>query len=271
MLRKASYLACASLFSFLLLSCGGGSSSNSSTSNNSPTPGASAPPPASGGSGSSSGGSSGTSGGSGGGTGSAGGGSATATAHFAYVYNASGSTIDGFTVNQSNGSISPMFGSPFAAPPSGTGLAATGSYLYAAGGAPGATGVTSYSIAADGRLAPSGSIATSDTVRYNLYVHSSGRYLYAATIGGDILGFQIVAPGKLVAMSGLPGSVGPDISMTLSPDGKWAFVSYQQTSNGGAHILTYSVDSSTGKWSGPVVYSGSPVGVGNPPPVAGNQ
>ena len=59
--------------------------------------------------------------------------------------------------------------------------------------------------------------------------------------------------------------------MTLSPDGKWAFVSYQQTSNGGAHVNTYPINSSTGAWGSPIVYPNSPVGVGGPAPQVGHQ
>ena len=106
------------LFGFILCACGGGSS-NSSTSSNNPTPSASAPPPAGGGGGSSTGGSSGggsSSGGSSGGGSSSGGsgggaGSSGTTAHFLYVYNSSGKTIDGFDVNASNGGLTPMSGS----------------------------------------------------------------------------------------------------------------------------------------------------------------
>jgi 6-phosphogluconolactonase len=257
MFRTICYSACVSLLSLALAACGGGSQ-NSQTSNTNPTPPASSPSPGGGGA-------------SGSQPGSAGGGSGAPTsAHFAYVYNTAGSTITGFTVNQSTGGLTPMTGSPFAATSHGDGLAAVGGYLYAAGGSPGSTGVSSYAIGSDGRLTPASRIATSGSISYNLYAHSTGKYLYAATFQGDILGFQITAPGQLTALSGLPQSVGPDVSMTLSPDGRWAFVSHQQTSNGGAAVETYAIDASTGKWS-LVVYNGSPAKVGDSPSQLGRQ
>jgi len=204
---------------------------------------------------------------SGGGSGSSG--SAATTAHFAYVYNVSGPTIDGFNVNQSTGALTPMSGSPFAAP-NGDGLAATGGFLYAAGTEP-SPKIVSYSIASDGHLVPAQTLSIPDVIRYGLFAHSSGRYLYAATVNGDIVGYQITAPGQVIPIAGVPKSIGPNASMTLSPDGKWAFVNYQQTSGGGEHVNTYAISSNTGSWSGPVVYNGSPVGVGGVPPQVGNQ
>jgi 6-phosphogluconolactonase (cycloisomerase 2 family) len=64
--------------------------------------------------------------------------------------------------------------------------------------------------------------------------------------------------------------VGGDLEIALSPDGKWAFASHQQTSNGGSAIETYAIDPSTGKWSLDA-YPGSPMHEGGVPPQAGRQ
>ena len=267
MVRKACYVCCAFIISLAFVACG---STSSKSSSNQPSPTTGNPPGNTGGSGGgSSGGSTGGSTGSGGSSGGTGGGtsSATTTAHFAWVYNTSGSTITGFNVDQSTGALSPMSGSPFAAPQHGNGLVATGGYMYAAGGASGSTVVQSYQIGSDGHLTPAAT-TSAGSVRQNIFVHSSGKFIYAASIEGNVLGYQITAPGQLSPISGLPQSVGPDLQIALSPDGKWAFASHQQTSNGGSAIETYAIDSSTGRWSY-VVYPGSPMHVGGAPPQAG--
>lgn len=271
MLRKACYICCALLLSLAFVACG--STSSKSTSNNT-NPTSSNPPGGMGGGsssgsqpGSSSGGSSGgTSTGSGSGGGNS---SAATTAHFAWVYNTSGSTITGFNVDQNAGSLSPMSGSPFAAPPQGSGLVAAGGYMYAAGGISPSTVIQAYQIGSDGHLAPAAATPAGN-VRQNLFVHPSGKFIYAASIEGNVLGYQITAPGQLTPIAGLPQSVGPDLQIALSPDGKWAFASHQQTSNGGSAIEMYAIDSSSGKWSY-VFYPGSPVHAGGAPPQAGHR
>ncbi len=107
-----------------------------------------------------------------------------------------------------------MSGSPFAAPAQGNGLVATGGYMYAAGGVPPSTLIQAYQIGTDGHLTPTATTPAGN-VRQNLFVHSSGKFIYAASVEGNVLGYQITAPGQLAPISGLPQSVGPDLQIAL--------------------------------------------------------
>jgi 6-phosphogluconolactonase (cycloisomerase 2 family) len=176
--------------------------------------------------------------------------------------------IAGFDVNSDTGALTPMAGSPFSAPDQSMGLVATGGFLYTAGGVPGTTtNLVSYQIGPTGALTQAGSTPIAHPVRYELYAHSSGKFIYTIDNMGDVLGFQITAPGQTVPISGTPQSLNAT-DLALTPDGKWGIVSYWQTSNGGAHLYVYSINSSTGAWSGPV---GDTPGVGGNASTAGRN
>ncbi len=203
----------------VLVGCGGGTSSGSGTSGTTNNGGTNT--------GTNTGGSNGGS---------------TAATHFAYVQNGGGS-ITGFTEDGNTGALTKISGSPFSAPTHGGGEAIVGSTLYLAGGYPNET-IQSYSIGSDGKLTPLTSSTTfSEEIVFGLFAAGSN-CLFATDGGGGVWGWKVGSNGSVTPVANNLTSLGPNSAITVSPDGRYLFLSIQQFSGAGSYEgRIFSIDS----------------------------
>lgn len=167
-----------------------------------------------------------------------------------YVVSAAVNGISVFRVDASNGSLTPVPGSPFPAPSQPVRAVADpqGRFVYAALGSAGQ--VAGYTMdASTGALTPiPGSPFRAGTTTNQVAVHPSGKFLYAANENSqDIAIFTIdQSTGILTAIPGSPFKTGvSNFDITTDPAGHYAFVA----SNSAGAILVLSIDQVTGMLS----------------------
>lgn len=182
---------------------------------------------------------------------------------FLYVANSGGGNVSAFSVNLSNGSLTAVTGSPFAAK-TGPTTAATdpaGKFLFVANKTSG--DISAYTInGGTGALTVvSGSPFTAGTSPVALQVDPSGKFLYVANSGsGNISAFTINSSnGALTNVSGSPFTAGttPE-GLSVTPSGKFVYVA-----NGGSgNVSGYTLNASSGMLA---AVSGSPFAAGTKP------
>ncbi len=223
------------LFVALLMTmaaCGGSSHSNSNTGSNGggATTGSSNP---------------GNTGG--GGSGSGGGGSSSgASAHFAYVVDSAGSSISGFKQDSNTGALTPLSGTPFKGAAQSDGAAVLGNVLYVTQSLSATPGIVSFGINSDGslsRLVTTAMVSSNnEEISHGLWTAGS-QCLYGASNQGGVWGWKAGNGGTLTNVPNSAQSLGPNLSIAVSPNGKWLFATFEQISGGGTFETdTYAID-----------------------------
>jgi 6-phosphogluconolactonase (cycloisomerase 2 family) len=181
---------------------------------------------------------------------------------FVYVANSAGSTISGFSINPSTGSLSTVPGSPFAADffPRAFAIDPHSKFLYAgiASSFMGdSTKVMAFTIGVSGALtAVPGSPFTAGRNPVAPTVDSSGKFLYVGNnMDTTLSGFTIdPATGALTPMSGSPFPLtGSVLFASADVSGKFLYVA-------GGGISGFTIDAATGTLT-PI--PGSPFPAGN--------
>jgi 6-phosphogluconolactonase (cycloisomerase 2 family) len=168
-----------------------------------------------------------------------------------------GNAVSGYSIG-TDGSLTPIAGSPF---PAGTGptwisFTPNGSFAYVAD--TGQNLISAYSVNA-GVLTPlSTPTFATDEHPQDLTIDSSGTHLYAPVANGSTAGavdvFTINADGTLTAVGSVPAGVTP-VFLDIDPTASYAYVA----SKGGAEVYGYSISSSTGALT---ALAGSPFSTG---------
>jgi len=196
------------------------------------------------------------------------------TANFVYVANPGIAKVEAFSLNPSNGSLTPTPSSPFTA---GAGLAAiaidpTGRFLYTANTSDKTFGtVSAFTIDSSSgdltRINGSPYCSTPGCTGAGsgpgaLAVDPSGKFLYVSTPGSSnsIWGFTIdPANGQLAPVANSPFSLSAGtLFLIMEPSGKFFYIGNQAGSN----IAGYSYDPSTGALT---AITGSPFSTGTAP------
>ena len=167
---------------------------------------------------------------------------------FAYVANGTSNNVSAYTVNATSGTLTPVAGSPFAAGtfPSSLTVHPSGKFAYVAN--LNSNDISGYTISATtGALTPMSSTFLSGQAPTSLTVDPSGKFAYVANSNdspGTVSAYTIDATtGALTAVAGSPfPSQGNAISsVTLTPSGKFAYVTNNEGNIGG-----FSVNATTG-------------------------
>jgi 6-phosphogluconolactonase (cycloisomerase 2 family) len=164
--------------------------------------------------------------------------------NFIYVTNSGSASISGYIVNATNGTLTPMGGSPFdtGVSPRGLIVSSNGAFLYAANSS--SNTISAFKIdALTGALTSIGNF-TSGTSPRSLVVDKTGVFLYVANFSGDVTAFRISSTGTLTLLhsyfvGGNPRSVVIDLS------GKFLYVG----SDGTNQVSGFAINSSTGTLS----------------------
>ncbi|MGH8287506.1 MAG: lactonase family protein [Steroidobacteraceae bacterium] len=157
-----------------------------------------------------------------------------------------GNAVSGYSIG-TDGSLTPIPGSPFAAGTGPTWISFTpdGNFAYVAD--TGEDAISAYSVnTTTGALTPlSTPTYTTDEHPQDLTIDSSGQHLYAPVANGSTAGavqvFTINADGALTAVGSTPAGVTP-VFLDIDPTAAFAYVA----SKDGAEVYGYSISSSTG-------------------------
>jgi 6-phosphogluconolactonase len=160
-------------------------------------------------------------------------------AQFAYVANQNG-TVSAYSIG-SNGSLTPVPGSPFAAGAGAISVAVdpTGELAYVANF--GDNSVSAYSIGSNGALTPViGSPFAAGRGPNFVAVDPTGGFAYVANINGNnVSAYSIGSNGSLTPVPGSPFAAGPNPgSLVVDPTGKFIYVT-----NADNTVSAYSIGS----------------------------
>lgn len=154
---------------------------------------------------------------------------------FLYTANPTQGTIAGFAI-ASDGSLSPVPGSPFAVGTAGTSpsflaVHPSGSFLYAAD--PGNNAVLGFSIGSNGAISPiAGSPFAAGLGTAALSMTPQGSFLYASNSGDNTLsGYSISNSGALTQVSGSPFLTGGNVPGFVLATGSFVYVADQGTND----------------------------------------
>ncbi len=188
---------------------------------------------------------------------------------FIYVANVSTGTVTIYTINAVNGRLTAV-GLPVTTgggSPNGLFFHPSGNFLYVTNQT--GNSVTGFSVAADGTLtaiAGSPFSAGTATTLNGIVVDATGRFVYAASMGGTggVAGYSINSTtGALTLLPGSPfknnnGSfANTGDGITIHPNSKWLYMGL----TGVRRVAAYNIDSTTGVLTGigtPVLNSPSP-------------
>jgi 6-phosphogluconolactonase len=186
---------------------------------------------------------------------------------YLYVANALSNNISVFSIDASQGTLSPVTGSPFSInlSPKNMQLAPSGKFLYVS--APSQpTGVVAVFSVNAGALSLVGFTLTADNNPAGLAIDPSGSFLYTANATASSISIYCIVPAPCT--TGTPGPSGTlqqvpqspladtfqhPVALIVDPTGKFLYVANQGSNN----ISTYSITSGTGF---PVVITDSPFG-----------
>jgi 6-phosphogluconolactonase (cycloisomerase 2 family) len=187
---------------------------------------------------------------------------------YLYVANALSNNISVFSIDASQGTLSPVAGSPFSInlSPKNMQLAPSGKFLYVS--APSQpTGVVAVFSVNAGALSLVTFTFTADNNPAGLAIDPSGSFLYTANATASSISIYCIVPAPCTP----PGQPGPSgtlqqvpqspladtfqhpVALIVDPTGKFLYVANQGSNN----ISTYSITSGTGF---PVVITDSPFG-----------
>jgi 6-phosphogluconolactonase len=176
---------------------------------------------------------------------------------YLYVANALSNNISVFSIDASQGTLSPVTGSPFSInlSPKNMQLAPSGKFLYVS--APSQpTGVVAVFSVNAGVLSLVGFTLTADNNPSGLAIDPSGSFLYTANATASSISiYSIASTGLLtqVPQSPLGDTFQHPVALIVDPTGKFLYVANQGSNN----ISTYSITSGTGF---PVAITDSPFG-----------
>jgi 6-phosphogluconolactonase (cycloisomerase 2 family) len=157
-----------------------------------------------------------------------------------YVSSDESEAVSAYSI-AANGSLSAVPGSPFnAAVPLGFAITPDGRHLYVADYTL-SGGVSAFSIASSGSLTPlGGSPFPAEPGASHLAITPDGRYLFAASQGGDVSAYSIASDGSLTVVPGSPFPAGSEPSeLAITPDGRTLFV----TNEGSNDLSAFSIAS----------------------------
>jgi 6-phosphogluconolactonase len=187
----------------------------------------------------------------------------------AYVANNGSGNVSGFTINPTNGVLTPIPGNPVAAGPTPAQVTLTPNGKFAYVATTSATQIVGFSInPTSGALTPvTGSPFTTPFIEGQpdalAAVEPQGRFLYIASLNdGQIAGFAIDAgSGVLTPIPGSPFAAGTAAGgiPTFSPGGYFVYVTHQTTAGS---VTGFHIDQTTGALT-PI--PGSPFAAGNTP------
>ena len=169
-----------------------------------------------------------------------------------YVGNGTLGTVSGFAI-ATNGTLSPVAGSPFSAGAGATLAGITidskGQFLYAADSAN--NKIASFSVAASGTLTPvAGSPFATGTKPVSIAVDTNAAFLYSANQGSNNVSAFKIASGVLTEITGSPyavittGSVGTPAPQFLTVDVSNTFLYVANT--GSSSISAFAIKSADG-------------------------
>ena len=181
---------------------------------------------------------------------------------FAYVANGVANDISAYVIDPTNGELTDVAGSPFAA--SGTTPTAlvvdpNGAYLYGANNT--TNTVTAYAIdPTTGELTASGLGSATGSEPAAVAMDPAGHYLFVANFGDNTVSvFSVGASAALTAVTGSPFQVGEGpSSLQVDPFGNYLYVANFSS----ADISVFGIDAATGTLT---AISGSPFGAGTDP------
>jgi 6-phosphogluconolactonase (cycloisomerase 2 family) len=165
-----------------------------------------------------------------------------------FLYQPDGSSIDVYSINQSNGQLTLMPGvTP--APTVGNFSAASsdGRFLFNEGNVVGSGFVEVYGInAANGQLATATTPMATGGSGGPMAVSADNRFLYVANSAqGTVAVFSIGSNGALTLMAGSPFATDTDAGgMSLSPDGKFLYITFQTDTEN--HVKGFAVNPAAG-------------------------
>jgi probable HAF family extracellular repeat protein len=185
---------------------------------------------------------------------------------FAYVADQGSGNILGYVVNNVNGKLTPVSGSPFTTGKSGSTSVAVdpaGKFLYATNQYAGDNDISGFRIDGDsGRLTPiPGSPFASGSGPTAVAIDPSGRFAYVANLGTNNVSAYTIEEksGRLSPVTGSPFAAGTFPSaIAVDPRGKYVFVTNSMSNN----VSGYAINNSTG---GLTPLPGSPYAAQNSP------
>lgn len=194
-----------------------------------------------------------------------------ASSKFLYVTDFGNGEIEGFTINASNGVLTPIAGSPFSTGPApisgGITIDPQTRFLYL----PDSNGILGYSIdSSTGVLTPITGSPFSGSTAIDVIVDPAGKFLYASNNGdsmGTISGYAIDSTsGALTPIAGSPFATqanfpGPS-GFAFGAGGRFLYVGMAGTANANNVVTGFAVDSATGALTQIV---GSPFAAGKDP------
>jgi 6-phosphogluconolactonase (cycloisomerase 2 family) len=194
----------------------------------------------------------------------------TYTPKFAYTANDGSNNVSAFTINSSNGHLTAVSGSPFAAGSSPAWIATDpfGKFAYVAN--TGSTNLSEYTInSGTGALTQiNGSPVGTPGFPYLVTVDPSGRFAYVGN-GADISAYTInTATGALTLISGSTlSTVEAPTGAAVDPTGQFLYVTSTPDNGNNGYLSVFTIDPSTGALS---AVTGSPftTGVYSPTSVA---
>ena len=186
--------------------------------------------------------------------------SCTQTGQFAYVANRVSNSISGFAIDQANGQLVPLSGSPFGtgAGPVSIAIDPTDAFAFVANNS--AQTIASYALnATTGALTPSGSPLSAGTNAEAVAVDPTGSYVFAANAQGanQVATFIITPASGALTVSSTTAAGSLPIAATIDPSGQFLYAVNFNSNDVSAYTL-----SATGALT-PV--AGSPFAVGGQP------
>jgi 6-phosphogluconolactonase (cycloisomerase 2 family) len=167
---------------------------------------------------------------------------------FLYVANSGSNNLSVFSINATNGGLTPVANSPFSIglTPLNMLLSSSGKYLYVSAASQPFGLILTFSLNAGVPSLVSNGVTNTQGLNPNgLAINPSGSYLYAAnTSSNSIAIFSIGSSGALTLVQGSPIAdiYANPISLILDPAGQFLYVVNQANNN----IAAYSISSSTG-------------------------
>src|SRR6202789_3668195 len=149
--------------------------------------------------------------------------SCTQTGQFAYVANRVSNSISGFAIDQTNGQLVPLSGSPFASngtTPTALTVDPDGQFLYVANS--GSNTVSAYSIGATGQLTAVGLPTATGTGPGAVTVDPTDHYLYVANLTSNNVSAFAISAGALTPVTDSPFNAGAEpASLAIDPNGNF--------------------------------------------------
>jgi 6-phosphogluconolactonase len=187
--------------------------------------------------------------------------SCTQTGRFAYVADLQSNTVSAYGIDQSNGALVPISGSPFAVggtAPTALTIDPNGQFLFVANSGSNTVSIFSIDVNA-GVLTQVGSPVATGNGPNALVIDPTDHYLYVANLTDGTLSAYTLDNGTLTPIAGFPVTVGDEpASLAIDPSGNFLYA----TNFTGNNVTVFLIDLSNGVLSN---VSGSPFSAGAGP------